>query len=87
MKDRRIFSSNKLIYSYLKQTLDKTEWDNQEWTIKSGQFRVDNQEWTIQSGQSRVDNQVWTIKSGQSRVDNSETLGKQDTGRTQTKHK
>ena len=50
------------------------------------QSRVDNQEWTIQSGQSRVDNQVWTIKSGQSRVDNSETLGKQDTGRTQTKH-
>ena len=34
MKNRRIFSSNKLIYSYLKQTLEKTEWDNQEWTIQ-----------------------------------------------------
>ena len=34
-----------------------------------------------------MDNQEWTIQSGQSRVDNSETLGKQDTGRTQTKNK
>ena len=34
MKDRRIFNSNKLIYLYLKQTLETTEWDNQEWTFK-----------------------------------------------------
>ena len=64
--------------------------DNQEWTIKNGQSRIDNQEWTIQNGQSRMDNQEWTIQNGQSRMDNPETqatLGTQDTGRIQPKHK